>query len=49
MYTPNRSNPQITLFLSKLYRSMIGVLGNKGANLAEMSNLGINVPPGKKF
>ena len=25
---------------------MSGLLGGKGANLAEMSNLGINVPPG---
>ena len=27
-------------------RSMVDLLGGKGANLAEMSNLGINVPPG---
>jgi len=27
-------------------REMLASLGNKGANLAEMSNLGINVPPG---
>ncbi len=27
-------------------RSMLDLLGGKGANLAEMSNLGINVPPG---
>ncbi len=27
-------------------KSMIDLLGGKGANLAEMSNLGVNVPPG---
>ena len=27
-------------------KTMSGLLGGKGANLAEMSNLGINVPPG---
>ena len=27
-------------------KSMVGLLGGKGANLAEMSNLGVNVPPG---
>ena len=27
-------------------RSMLDLLGGKGANLAEMSTLGINVPPG---
>ena len=27
-------------------RSMVDLLGGKGANLAEMSSLGINVPPG---
>ena len=26
--------------------SMVNLLGGKGANLAEMSNLGISVPPG---
>jgi pyruvate,orthophosphate dikinase len=26
--------------------SLVGLLGGKGANLAEMSNMGINVPPG---
>ena len=27
-------------------KSMVDLLGGKGANLAEMSNLGVNVPPG---
>ena len=27
-------------------REMKGVLGSKGANLAEMTNLGVPVPPG---
>ena len=27
-------------------KSMLDLLGGKGANLAEMSTLGINVPPG---
>ena len=27
-------------------RTMKGVLGGKGANLAEMTNLGVPVPPG---
>ena len=27
-------------------KSMVSLLGGKGANLAEMSNLGVNVPPG---
>ena len=26
--------------------SLVDLLGGKGANLAEMSNMGINVPPG---
>lgn len=31
---------------SSMHRTLRNLLGNKGANLAEMSNLGINVPPG---
>ena len=29
-----------------VYRGLVNLLGNKGANLAEMSNLGIKVPAG---